>query len=158
MKVKIRRATKKDLPQLVKLWRKFMKYHLKLSPFYMKLVRNAHREWIKYMKAKKLGKKNSVVFVAVKDKKLIGYATANVKKNKPIYKLKRYGVFGSFFVLSEYRGKGIGTMLKNKVFEWFKSKKIKHVEIGIMVGNERVKKLYERWGFKDYSIDMRRKL
>ncbi len=158
---KVRKATKKDIPQLVELWKKFIKHHQRLSPktrFYMSMVKNADRKWVRYVKAKKLGKRNAMMFVAVKGKKLIGYATGNLEKNKPVYKLKSYGVFGSFFVVPEQRGKGVGNLLRHAVFEWFKSKKLKHVEIVVMVGNKKTKKIYEHWGFKDYEIKMRRKL
>lgn len=157
-KIKIRRATEKDIPQLFELWKKFVEYHVELSPFYEKKVKNAHKIWVRYIKTKMLDKQNCVIFVAVKNDKIIGYATARVKKNKPIFKLKRYGRFGPFFVLSGYRGKGIGSMLKNKVFSWFKSKGLKHVEIGVLAVNKKTKKIYKHWGFKDYVIEMRQRL
>lgn len=158
MEVKIRRATKKDLPELAELWKKFVKYHVKLSPFYTKKVKDAPKKWIKHVKSKKLGKKNAVMFVAVKNKKIIGYATGNVKKDVPVYKLRKYGLLGSIFVLSDYRGKGIGTLFKKKVFEWFKSKKLKYAEIEVLTANKKTKKIYKRWGFKDYITKMRRRL
>ena len=158
LETKVRKATKKDIPQLVELWKKFIKHHQRLSPFYMNMVKDADRNWVRYVKAKKLGKSNAVMFVAVKGKKLIGYATGNLEKNRPIYKLKSYGVLGSLFVVPEQRGKGVGNLLRHAVFEWFESKKLKHVEIGVMAGNKETKKIYEHWGFKDYEIKMRRKL
>jgi len=151
----IRRATKKDVRELAGLWDKFMEYlqELDSEPLYER-SKDSRDEWVKYIKKKRIGKRDSVMFVAEKSRALIGYCMAHVEKNKPIFKVKKYGHCDEFFVLEGYRGKGIGTKLKDTLFDWFKSRRLNYVEIGVLALNFGTIKVYRHWGFKDHAHNM----
>lgn len=62
-------------------------------------------------------------------------------------KMKHYGTIG-ISVLKEYWGKGIATLLLEKLVCWAKEKGIKKINLDVFENNKRVIKLYEKFGFK----------
>ena len=70
--------------------------------------------------------KNSKIFVAESEGKLLGLAEVIKKKNVP-YPLKtdrEWIVLDTIIVKEEYRGMGIGNMLFDTILDWTKEKGI----------------------------------
>ena len=112
---------------------------------------------LKYLK-KNIQGRNGLVLVAEDNGKLIAYNLSYIKDNIPVFAMKKIGAIADLFVDEKYRGKGISSEFKKRVFEWFKSKKMKHVEIALYPQNKRAFSIYKKWGFKDYHIALRREI
>lgn len=87
---------------------------------------------------------NSMIFVAEKDKGLIGYLLAiggSAKRNKH----SAYLVVG---VLKEFRSKGIGTLLFEAVEKWAKEQSIHRLELTVVTKNDSGVALYKKQGFE----------
>lgn len=87
---------------------------------------------------------NSTIFVAEEEEALVGYLIAiggSVKRTKH----SAYLVIG---ILEEYRGKGIGTTLFEKVTEWAGSHGISRLELTAVTQNEAGVELYKKSGFE----------
>lgn len=74
------------------------------------------------------------------DQKSYGFVAANIPEM-------------GIAVLSEYRGQGLGTALMKHLFEALKNDGIKQVSLSVDRENVRAIQLYERLGFKNYSIE-----
>jgi len=106
---------------------------------------------------KNIKSKNAVVLVAEINSRLAGYAMAHIDQDNPIFE-EEIGYGTDLFVNKDYRGKGTGDKLKNELIRWLKGKKIKYLSIGMFKDNESAYKLYKKWGFFDYHLEMRKRL
>jgi RimJ/RimL family protein N-acetyltransferase len=92
---------------------------------------------------------NSTIFVAEQEKgKLVGYLIAiggSVKRTKH----SAYLVIG---ILEEYRGRGIGTKLFQRLEEWAINAKISRLELTVVTQNEAGITLYKKSGFEIEGI------
>ncbi len=159
----IRKARLKDVPRIVELWNEFMKSHnLEITkkntrhiPFleYNDNAINSFRDFVK----KQIYSKNGLLLVA-EDFELVGYLLSYIKPNIPIFKIKKLGHLSDLYIKKGYRKKGIATKFRDIAFDWFKEQGIKHVSISVYPENNVARKIYEKWGFFDFHIEMRKEL
>ncbi|PAD21656.1 GNAT family N-acetyltransferase [Terribacillus saccharophilus] len=86
---------------------------------------------------------NSTIFVAEEKGKLVGYLIAiggTVKRTKHC----AYLVIG---ILQEYRGKGIGSKLFDKVIKWAPKHNVSRLELTVVTENKAGLALYKKSGF-----------
>ena len=156
--MKIRKATVKDIPSLIKLFRGIVKYHKKIytkdDKFYNKEIKNVKQIWVKFIK-KNVNNKDFLILIVYDGKKPIAYCISLIKKNIPIYKIKKYGYVSDLYVDKKYRGKGIGKKLLKKSKEFFRKNKLKFMSLEINHNNDPSIKFYEKYGFKEYYKSMR---
>lgn len=85
------------------------------------------------------------IFVAENEGDVIGYISTQVNLQTKI------GSISNFAVLPKYRGKGLGKMLMEKAFSYFKEKGMLYARIETLEQNEIGKHLYPKLGFKDVA-------
>jgi len=92
--------------------------------------------------------KNSEIFVAEEDNKLVGYLFAiGGQANRTKY--SAYIVIG---ILNEYRGLGIGTKLFQQLEEWAIIHRIRRLELTVITENEAGVALYNKIGFETEGV------
>lgn len=159
--IKIRKATLKDVPVLVELWKEFedeydemiskkdpsSKELLKKKPNIKAISRKSFRKTIS---------KTGFVFIAEVDKKAVGYLEGTIKK--PAIFINRIGSIWDLFVKEEFRKQGISSMLKDKAMSLFRKKGVKFSEIHVNLYNPEAHSIYKKWGFFDTGTMMLKKL
>lgn len=159
--IKIRKATLKDVPVLVELWKEFedehdkkvikknpvMKPLFKYKPDVMVICRKSLRKTIS-----KIG----FVFIAEENKKAVGFLEGTIKK--PELTSNRIGFISEIFVTRKYRGMGISSKLKDKAIYFFKKNGVKFGEIHVNVHNREAHNIYRKWGFFEDGIRLLKKL
>jgi ribosomal protein S18 acetylase RimI-like enzyme len=157
--IAIRKARAADLPDLVTLEREFdreerkivLKENEKLRP-YLRALRSTRslseqmRKWI--------ASRNSLVLIAEADSRQCGYLVAWTGRNKGIFRPKMYGFIAIMFVRPEHRGEGIGSSMMGETLAWFKKRNVTHVGLTVLSDNKHARRIYERWGFGDFSSVM----
>ena len=89
------------------------------------------------------------MFFFVKDGgKYIAYGAGKIEAMPQGYEVKKVGTISSMAVSAKFRGQGIGTMMKDRFFDWFRSRGITMCHIYVKPENAAALKLYEKWGFK----------
>jgi len=92
---------------------------------------------------------NNFVFVAEDKDQLIGFATFSIRDvirySKPIAELDE------LFVLEEYREKGIGKQLMEKIEDIAKEKGCHRIFIESHYDHKAAHKFYEKLGYKNYG-------
>jgi len=158
----IRKANIKDVELLVQMWKEFMKLHdaivLEKNPSlkqHVKLKKNSQTGFRRYIK-EQIKSKDALVSVAEADGKPVGYALNFIKSNIPVFALDKIGYISDMYIEKGYQGQGISSKLKNEAVKWFRKKKIKHLSLIVLHDNEHARKVYEKWGFFNYSIEMRK--
>lgn len=102
-------------------------------------------EWHLQNLTKAIEGKYCRIYCARKDNELAGYATVYNTKNKGEQYIE------DIFVKEEYRGKGIGKAIIQKILQDFKGKKL---AISTSVKNKSAIEFYKKSGFKEYRITL----
>ena len=164
MKIKIKKATIKDIDSIVLLWENFREEHTSiviknnknLEP-HTRLKKNSKKIWEEYIK-KQIYDKKGFVQLAYVDDKLAGFNFSHITENIPIFSIEKFGTIGDLFIKKEFRGLKISSEFKNNAIKWFKSRKIKYISIQVWNNNEKAHNIYKKWGFYDINTQMRKKL
>ena len=95
----------------------------------------------------KLIKKKNLIYIAEQDKKIIGYLNGNLKEKQLLLE--------DIYIKRNYRNKGIAKKLIQKFISDQKKSRFKEIRIDCP---ERLRKFYEKFGFKTTAIIMKRKI
>ena len=156
MDVKIRKATRKDIPCVIKLWKSLMACHRKNFWRPRELFRckkNSVSLVRKYI-TKLLRARNGQVFVAEIDGKILGYAEVSIKKLPAIYVHDREAYIGIVFVDGLYRRKGIGTRLLKEAERWAKDRGVFSLALTVFDKNKPALVTYKKFGFREHHVKL----
>lgn len=161
---KVRKAQLKDLDDLIDSWERFMKIHNQIvheanSQFKEDVVlkKNAPEIFRRYLK-KSIRSHDSEVFIAEDKAKLAGFIIVNIRDYIPVYEMDKLGYIDVLFVEEEFQEKGLGSKLKDKAMEWFKEKNLRKTYLLVDIANKKAHRIYKKWGFLDYHVEMRKKV
>ncbi|HJY64987.1 MAG TPA: GNAT family N-acetyltransferase [Ignavibacteria bacterium] len=157
MEIIIKDYTKTDIRSIAEEQKNFISYHNKFDKDYYSGSKQQVKEISAYLK-KRTDNSNFRVFVANKNKKIIGYVMGWIDKRPPIYKKRRVGYLSNIFVKKNYRDQGLGKILYFKMEEWFLNKKVDFIEIKADCRNLDTVQKFRKYGFKDLSITFYKKI
>lgn len=160
--IKIRKATLKDVPVLVRLLKELNEEHdqmvaknPKLKKYILKKKQNVEvfskKAFIKTIKSKE-----GILLLAEDDNKIAGYLEGAVRQPKTC--IDKIASMWDIFVEKDYRGIGISNMLKEETFRIFRKKGAKYIELNLSIINTRAHSIYKKWGFSDIDRMMMKKL
>lgn len=97
---------------------------------------------------KKMNERKSVCILAICDGKIVGNSGIDLQDGA----LGHDGVFG-ISIAKEYRGKGIGRLLMEKVLERAQESlpELRIITLGVFGENTIARKMYEKFGFVEYG-------
>jgi ribosomal protein S18 acetylase RimI-like enzyme len=98
------------------------------------------------------------MLVAEDNNKIVGFINGKIEKRLPIFIEGKIGFISGIFIEEKYRRKGIGKLFINELTKWFKSKKIKNVELQVHLKNQIGLDAWEKYGFKSILYTQRLKL
>ena len=150
--MKIRKATKKDLDQLVELSHQLYMDQMNRCQVEFILRKNFKRIQKREF-SKRLKDPKKVFFVADEDGEIVGFISGNLEEDPPIFMYRKKGHIGEFYVKEEFRGRGIGKKLFAEMKKWFRKKKVKTVRLYVVKCNIGAKKMYKSLGFKPVDIE-----
>ena len=114
------------------------------------LVRALYIEW--------MTQPDSFAFVAELDGKPVGYVLGFVQEPSEMWDTGRIGHIDSFLVTPEARGKGVGSLLLEKVYDHLGRIGVRTVGLDVVSRNEGARRFYEREGFVPTLLHMYRAL
>ena len=152
--MEIRKANINDLDEIRDLYNILFSDMAKLQPEYFKEAKQDD-EFIKMI----LDNEDSDILI-VQDTKIIGLALVQKQKTPPYNCLveHHYTYLMDLVVAPDFRRKGIGRMLINKVKKWALDKKSEYIELGALSENEKAIALYKTMHFEEKMKTMRMKL
>jgi len=145
----IEKAKRGHLKDFLRLQKEFFKIYKDLSNY---KIRYSKKQTYNEFKSR-FGKDKFFYFVKY-DKSIIGYTYGHIERNS-------YGDFAyidDIFISKDYQGKGISTLLKNKILSNFKKNKINYCRIDVNLNNSRAINVYKHWGFKIDKFRMNLKI
>ena len=152
MKITIRKATKKDLPEVrvfqeqlevarQKLWKKSRAFH----------ERTKSSGRITKMTARE------IIFVAENDHQLVGFVYGEITK-RPSHKLAKFGYIDELFVLPDFRKQGVSTKLIKALIKEFKNRGCDHIITHTDWENEVAQALYKSIGMSPVTVELWKKI
>jgi len=109
-------------------------------------ARSGYEEHLKNLMAEA----DTLVLVALDNGKVVGLSIAQVRKSSPAFKRGRFGFIDEMAVKAEYRRRGVGTQILEKILDWFKSRNIDMVELDIAAANQVGYPFWKKHGFRAY--------
>ena len=162
--MRIRKAALKDLNGIVKVWEDFIRDHDKIvlsknNKLKQHILRRKDASEIFRKFAKKnITSKEGEIFIAEDGGNLVGYILLLIKENIPVFKIKRIGYISDLYLKKEYRGIRISSKLKDEAIKWFRKKGIRYISIAVNANNLSAHSIYDKWGFFDYQIELRKRV
>jgi len=153
MQIKIQRAKKGDIEQIIELEKKLFLIMKKYDP----LLDKFNETRIKNYLIKNIGTRNYLSLCAKKDDKIVGFLDSKIDYKKPWMK-EKIGFIEDVYVLPKYRKTGIAKKMITTSLKWFKKRKIKHVELKCWIKNKIGLKIWESLGFKEIFKRFRKRI
>jgi ribosomal protein S18 acetylase RimI-like enzyme len=149
MAIDIVRATESHIPDIVELWIEFMEHHKDIDPrFPMK--DDAHTGYEQHL-TEQMEVENTLVLVALDESRVVGYSVSLVNKYPPIWvERQTYGFIDTMVIKSDYRRRGVGEQMLNRIFEWLTSRDTDMVELSVSARNLIGYSFWKKHGFRDY--------
>ena len=107
--ITIRKATIKDVPAIVELWKELMDFHKKLDPIFTR-AKSGHEKVSEYL-TQHIDGNDFCVFVAVDGKNPVGYCLIKISDYPPMFEKQQYVELSNMAVTQKYRHRGIGKKL-----------------------------------------------
>ena len=153
MKLKIRKATVKDLDIVAELFRKHLKELKKFEPSLKvgtkKEAKKAVRGWGKHTKY-------FVILVAEANGEIVGFVNGMTYRHS--IRNKREGFVNNTYVLPEYRRKGIATKLLTSIIKKFKMRNLTMCTLDAYVKNKKAISLWKKMGFETDMINFKKRI
>ena len=154
--LKLRKAKQADVDAILDIWCELMDFHEQFDPTF-KRARNGHKAFGKYLSSQITSRK-AIVLLAVEDGKIQGYLLAHTAEKPPVFAARKYGMITDLAVTEANRRGGIGTKLYEESIEWFKSKKIERIELGVTTSNPVSYAFWSKLGYKAYYSKLYRNI
>jgi len=142
----IREANIRNLEDVAKLNFELDKFERNWYPYIIPKIKNS-KKWIK---GKFSGNKVKI-FIAIENKKIVGFVFGWIYKREYHNKIKRCGYCCDLFVEGKYRNKGIGWKLMEKFEKWCKKKGLEYVELSTNIKNTNAQEFYFSRGFREFE-------
>ncbi len=151
MEFTIRPATKKDLPQMLRLWREMMDFHARCEPRFRPLPSpEGERAWERHIREDVLGNRDCCVLVAEAEGRLIGQMIGMLRDPYPIFQPGRYGYVGDAVVDPAARRSGVGQALFEALKAWFREHGATYLQLMVAHHNPVSQAFWRAMGCTDY--------
>jgi len=149
--IEIIKANEQHIAEISDLWMKFMRFSQDIDPIFTPQD-GAITVFIKEHLRPAMKAENSLVLVALGDRKIVGYSYSLIKKPaNSLDKRDKYGYIHDMFITGSHRRKGIGEMMFGEIIKWFHSSDINRIELDIITQNLTASSFWEKHGFMEFG-------
>jgi len=151
----VRRAEKRDLPQVAELAAALVRMHHAADPgrfFLMDDVEKGYAWWL----SRELARKEAVVLVASRGERVVGYAYGTLEERDWNMLLDAHGAIHDVFVAAEARSAGVGRVLVESLVAALGELGAPRFVLSTMVSNEAAQHLFRSCGFRPTMLEMTR--
>lgn len=161
MKIKIRKATGKDYDKVAPMVSALLDYQIKIAKDkdvarWLQKRNNFNKRWRKFISSNSKSK-TGMLLIAEADGRIVGYSYNMVRDKGELFGVA-VGIISHLYIAPKYRRAGISTMLRDEAYKWFRNRRAEYVCIFLTQGNTEAYKIYNKWGFKKYAFEMRKRL
>ena len=143
-------AEKEHIDSIVKLHKELTNFYRRIDKYYRSGNKEIQKEFKKYL-LENFYQKNFKILIALEKEKVVGYFIGKIEKSKFCTIPEKVGKIASAFVLEKYQRKNIEKQIFEKILEWFKTNKIKHIELSVDSKNKIGIRAWKKFGFFEYQ-------
>lgn len=155
--MKIRKAMKEDLDEIVELYVKFFNYMSKFAKFVKDKKDSVNKNRLKNFLAKRIKLSDKKIFlVAEENNKILGFIESEIINSRESRTDKRVVEVVDIYV--DKKRKGVGNKLLKEIEKWAKSKNTKFILWEYLSGNKVAENFCIKNRFKHFKIKMLKKL
>jgi ribosomal protein S18 acetylase RimI-like enzyme len=140
-------ATDSRVFEIVELWKEFWDYHQKMDPQFFVMSEDGPSKFEEYLRGL-IKSDDAQVLVVLDEGQIVAYSIAEICKRPPLAKHVEYGFISHLCVKLEYRRKGLGKRIVDKILEWFKSRQIDRIELSVVAKNQIAYSFWKKQGFE----------
>jgi len=155
MTVEIRRATLKDIKEILPIWGELAVFHSTLDPAFTPSAQWP-REYGTYLRSL-MTRDDAIALVARDAGEIVGYAVGRVTMLPPFFEQRYRGYIHDVFVKPQFRRRGVGRRLVDAILQWLRQQEVLLVELTVATNNEAVA-FWKRLGFSVYMQQMKKDL
>ncbi|HEX9532762.1 MAG TPA: GNAT family N-acetyltransferase [bacterium] len=155
MTVEIRRATLKDIKEILPVWGELAVFHSTLDPAFTPSAQWP-REYGTYLRSL-MTRDDAIALVARDAGEIVGYAVGRVTMLPPFFEQRYRGYIHDVFVKPQFRRRGVGRRLVDAILQWLRQQEVLLVELTVATNNEAVA-FWKRLGFSVYMQQMKKDL
>jgi len=152
--MKIRIARMRDAYGIAPLFLQFWTAHRNCGDPQLVLAKERSIEEETVAAKRYLRKDGTFFIIAEEEDQIVGYLEIIIKKNPPLFKVKKYGYFDSIVIDEKYRRKGLGSRLVKEGVRLLKKKKIPFVKTNVYLSNQSAIDFWKNEGFKEVNTFM----
>jgi len=138
--IHIRQATSQDNSRIKELGKELGDFHKALDD--EEFWAHPNRNLVDY-----ISKDDSTVLVAEDSKKIVSYCLVSIISQPPEFGSKLYGYINELLVTGSHRGQGIGAKMVHEAEDWFRSKGIYQIEVGVVALNDVAAAFWQKMGY-----------
>jgi len=156
MTVQIRRATARDIKEILPVWGELAVYHAGLDPAFTPSPDWPH-EYGTYLRTL-IGRDDALAVIARDGTRLVGYAVGRITHLPPFFEHRHRGYIHDVYVREPHRHRGIGRRLIAEILSWFARRGVTVVELTVAANNEDGASFWRKLGFETYMLQMKKLL
>ena len=155
MTVEIRRATLKDIKEILPVWGQLADFHSTLDPAFTPSTQWP-REYGAYLRSL-LTRDDAIAVVAKAEGDIVGYAVGRVTMLPPFFEHRYRDYIHDVFVKPQLRRHGVGRRLVDAVLQWLHQHEVVLVELTVAANNDAIA-FWKQLGFSVYMQQMKKDL
>ena len=148
----IRKASHSDLTEIVRMAKAMADYHRATDQYYKP---SSSYKTLEDDLAEDLDDKDSLILIAEKNGKAMGYFRGTVEPAPSYTTPKKIRVVYDLFIDEADRKRGAGDKLFAEALAWFKDRGVKNIELNVDARNNIGVTFWKKHGFFEYKIRMR---
>lgn len=160
--MKIEQLNKKYFEDVKDLLVELQEYIIEIDNYNLNILSKDYRNKYFEFMLKDCAHNYGEVFVATENDNVVGMIAGFVQpydnRDKLDYKCPKKGLVAELIVSKNARCGGVGTMLLNKMENYFKSINCEYCQIDVFASNESAKKFYSKNGYQNRMITLFKKL
>jgi len=152
----VRSAKRSDIDGILEVWKEHMDFHGDIYPIFAR-AEDGH-VWCAEFLSTHWKDPDWALFVADEEGRIAGYCLATILEYPPIFHIRNFGFIQDMAVTSEFRRRGIGTQLLERLLVWFKERGVRRIELQALMENEISQSFWRKSGFAPYLSRLARDL
>ncbi len=154
--VHIRRATARDIKEILPVWGELAEHHAGLDPAFTPSEEWRH-EYGAYLRSL-MNRDDALAVIARDGVHLVGYAVGRITTLPLFFEHRHRGYIHDVYVRAAHRHRGIGRRLVEEILRWFDERGVTLIELTVASKNGEATSFWRALGFETYMHQMKRVL
>jgi ribosomal protein S18 acetylase RimI-like enzyme len=152
MTVQIRRATARDVREILPVWGELAGFHANLDPAFTPSAQWP-REYGAYLRTL-MTRDDALAVIAKEGPEIIGYAIGRITALPSFFEHRFRGYIHDVYVREAHRRQGVGRRMVEEILDWLRGRGVTMVELTVAANNDATQ-FWERLGFQTYMYQMK---